>query len=57
MASEQCEHGDVELLGTEKGERGVNKYFRCRKCGAVLVLSEEGVLYEVPAAREQLGSR
>jgi len=50
LAKRQCEHGDVELLGTEKGERGVNKYFRCKRCGAVLVLSEEGILYEVPAS-------
>ena len=42
----------VELLGEQKGERGLNRYFRCLKCGSVLILSEEGVLYEVPKGRE-----
>jgi ribosomal protein S26 len=50
---EKCQHGKVELLGEQKGERGMNKYFRCLKCGNVLILSEEGVLYEVPAAKRQ----
>ena len=50
MDKEKCSHSEVELLGTEKAERGVNRYYRCSKCGNVLVLSEdEGVLYEVPS--------
>ncbi|KPV62033.1 MAG: hypothetical protein AOA65_2071 [Candidatus Bathyarchaeota archaeon BA1] len=50
LVKERCSHGEVEFLGTEKGERGVNRYYRCLKCRSVLVLSEEGdVLYEVPA--------
>jgi transcription initiation factor IIE alpha subunit len=44
----KCNHGDVEFLGEQKGDKCVNRYFRCLKCGSVLVLSEEGVLYEVP---------
>jgi len=48
----KCAHGDVELLGEQKGERGVNRYYRCKRCGSVLILSEEGVLYEVPEAKK-----
>jgi ribosomal protein S26 len=44
----ECSHGEVKLLGEQKGEKGTNKYFKCLKCGNVLVLSEDGVLYEVP---------
>jgi ribosomal protein S26 len=44
----KCPHSKVELLGEQKGERGANKYYKCLKCGNVLVLSEDGVLYEVP---------
>ncbi|MEM2914476.1 MAG: hypothetical protein QXZ25_05335 [Candidatus Bathyarchaeia archaeon] len=44
----KCPHGEVELLGVQKGEKSANKYFRCLKCGSVLILSEEGTLYEVP---------
>jgi ribosomal protein S26 len=50
----ECNHGDVELLGEQKGEKGVNRYFRCLKCGSVLVLSEEGVLYEVPKRDQRI---
>lgn len=45
---EKCSHGEVELLGEQKGEKGTNRYYRCLKCGSVLVLSEEGTLYQVP---------
>jgi len=47
----ECCHGEVELLGEQKGERGSNRYYRCLKCGSVLILSEEGALYEVQSKR------
>ncbi len=53
MGSQKCTHGDVEFLGIERGASGVNKYYRCRKCGAVLVLSEDGILYEVPGVKSE----
>jgi ribosomal protein S26 len=49
MPEEKCSHENVELLGEQKGEIGRNKYFRCQKCGNILILSEEGILYEVTA--------
>jgi uncharacterized Zn finger protein len=52
-AEEKCTHEKVELLGEQKGEKGTNKYVRCQKCGNVLILSEEGVLYEVPKTDKQ----
>jgi hypothetical protein len=51
--SEKCVHEKVELLGEEKGARGVNRYYRCLKCRNVLILSEEGTLYEVPKTQEK----
>jgi hypothetical protein len=45
---EKCSHGEIEFLGEQKGEKSANKYFRCLKCGSVLIISEEGVLYKVP---------
>jgi uncharacterized Zn finger protein len=53
QVEEKCPHEKVELLGEQKGEKGTNKYFRCQKCGNVLILSEEGVLYEVPRTGKQ----
>ena len=45
----KCRHDKVEFIGEQKGEVGVNKYFKCLRCGSVLILSEDGVLYEVSA--------
>jgi hypothetical protein len=53
LQEEKCPHEKVELLGEQKGKKGTNKYFKCQKCGNVLILSEEGVLYEVPAPDKQ----
>ena len=50
---EKCSHGEVELLGEEKSERGVNRYYKCLKCRNVLILSDEGILYEVPKGPER----
>ena len=49
---ERCPHDDLELLGEQKGERGVNIYFRCKKCGNVLILSEDKTLYEIAGKRD-----
>ena len=51
LLEKECCHGEVELLGEQKGERGSNRYYRCLKCGSVLILSEEGALYEVQSKR------
>jgi len=53
LSKGKCKHEKVEFLGTERSDRGVNKYFRCLECGSVLVLSEDGVLYEVPGVKEK----
>ena len=44
----ECSHGEIEFLGEQKGERGANRYYRCLKCGSILILLEERILYEVP---------
>jgi len=48
----RCAHDRLEYLGDQKGERGVNKYYKCTRCGNVLILSEDGTWYEVPAAKQ-----
>jgi hypothetical protein len=49
MIEDKCKHGDVKFLGTEKcSSGGMNKYFQCLKCKCVLILSEDGTLYEIP---------
>jgi hypothetical protein len=33
----KCIHDRLEYLGDQRGERAVNKYYRCAKCGSVLI--------------------
>ncbi len=47
-----CSH-DVHYLGEQKGEKGANRYYRCPKCGCVLVKSDDGVIYEIPKGQEE----
>ncbi|MDJ0272006.1 MAG: hypothetical protein QXN23_01860 [Candidatus Caldarchaeum sp.] len=50
--SESCEH-DLEFIGDQKAEKGVNKYFRCRKCGDVFVhTDEENKTYRIPGVKD-----
>jgi hypothetical protein len=49
----KCAHDKLEYLGDQKGERGVNRYYRCTRCGNVLILSEDGTWYEVPASKRR----
>jgi hypothetical protein len=52
-SGQKCTHtdGEIEFLGDEKSEGGRNKYFRCLKCGSVIIVSADGVFYEVPKKR------
>lgn len=43
----ECLHDELEFLGEQKGEEKVNRYYKCLKCGCVLVRSENGTLYEI----------
>jgi len=51
----KCPHRNVELIGVEKAERDVNRYYRCLDCGCVLVLSEDKRLYVVPGLKGRKG--
>lgn len=42
-----CAHKQVKFLGEQKGEKGVNRYYRCLECGSVLILSENGIVYQL----------
>jgi uncharacterized OB-fold protein len=49
MKKRKCPHGKVELLGHQKTEKGNILYYKCLRCGSVLVLSEKkDALYVIP---------
>jgi len=36
-----CRHSDLEFVGEQKTDDGVNGYFRCKACKAVVVVTPE----------------
>ncbi len=42
-----CGHRDLEFLGRQKTEEGYNEYFRCRGCGAVIVITPGKQVYKI----------
>lgn len=48
----QCDHKDVELVGEQKDDVGVNAYFRCKACGHLLVVTPQQHVFSLgPVAR------
>ncbi|MEM4280683.1 MAG: hypothetical protein QW470_01575 [Candidatus Caldarchaeum sp.] len=53
--AEECSHA-LEFIGEQKAEQGVNKYFRCVKCGDVFVQTPDEVkVYRIPAVKKKDG--
>ena len=52
-SGQKCTHADddLEFLGEQKCEGGVNRYYRCVKCGSVIIVSRDGFFYEVPGKK------
>ncbi len=42
MRVESCQHGELEFLGGQRTEGGENLYYRCKKCGDVLIILPGG---------------
>ncbi len=36
-----CKHDELAFVGDQKTDNGVNSYFKCRKCGQVIVVTPE----------------
>ena len=50
--TEKCEH-ELEYLGSQKDREKANQYFRCTKCGSVIVRDAEGNKTEIPVGLEE----
>jgi hypothetical protein len=48
----QCEH-DLHYVGEQKAEKGNNRYFRCSKCGSVIIRADNGSRFEIPKPAEE----
>ena len=36
-----CKHTDLEFVGEQKTDNGVNTYFRCKACKEVIIMTPE----------------
>lgn len=50
--TDECEH-EFEYVGSQKAETGANRYFKCKKCGCVVVRDEEGNKFLIPLGQEE----
>lgn len=50
--TEECEH-ELEYLGLEKAGEKNNQYFKCTKCGAVIVRDGDGNKFKIPARLDE----
>lgn len=42
MGEKPCSHDELDFLGSQRTEGGENLYFRCKKCGGVLIVLPGG---------------
>ena len=42
VLEEECRHEELEFLGGQRTEGGENLYFRCKRCGDVLIILPGG---------------
>ncbi|MCS7095238.1 MAG: hypothetical protein NZ988_05485 [Thaumarchaeota archaeon] len=48
-----CYHEDLEWLGSQRSDEGENRYYRCKRCLGVIVITPKGEkVYYIPARKE-----
>ena len=50
--TEECEH-ELDYVGSQETGKGANQYFKCKKCGSVIVRDDEGNKFEIPLGLEE----
>jgi hypothetical protein len=43
-----CKHETLEYVGDQKTDEGVNSYYKCRACGALLVVTPARKVIGIP---------
>ena len=46
-----CDHKDLEPIGEQKTDDGVNKYFTCKSCGSLIVVTPGSKVYRVKGTK------
>jgi hypothetical protein len=48
-----CKHETLEYVGDQKTDEGVNSYYKCKACGALLVVTPARKVIGIPGVGEQ----
>ncbi len=51
-----CKHESLEYIGEQRTEEGVNTYFRCTKCGSLVVTTPERTVFSVEGVKPGMAS-
>lgn len=43
----ECKHTELEFIGEERFEDGVNKYYKCKSCSHVIVFTAGGRMVHI----------
>jgi hypothetical protein len=44
-----CPHDSLKPIGEQRTDEGMNSYFKCKKCGSLVVVTPARNLIAVPA--------
>ena len=47
-----CKHESLEYLGEQKTDEGVNSYYKCKSCGAMLVMTPSRQVIGIPGVQQ-----
>jgi hypothetical protein len=47
-----CKHADLEFVGEQKTDSGINAYFRCKACNWVVVVTPERKAFAIKSVPE-----
>ena len=47
-----CKHENLEFVGNQKTEEGVNAYYKCTACGTLLIMTPSRQVYGVPGVEQ-----
>ncbi len=52
----ECKHVSLEYIGEQRTDEGVNTYFRCTKCGNLVVTTPERTVFAIKGVKPGMAS-
>lgn len=52
----ECKHESLEYIGEQRTDEGVNTYFRCTKCGSLVVTTPARRVFSIEGVKPGMAS-